>query len=133
MKKRISSGGHMNNTHTLHIALTTCDDIFYPGGVSTSITRIARSLSTHYNTRIDIIMLNTKQHTEFNPRGKNGIIQLDQRIDKDTVFNITPWTGGTSEPQHRVDMHYALLQLTRDHHYHLTQAFDAIITGSPTV
>jgi len=133
MKKRISSGGHMYNTKTLHIALTTCDNIFDPGGVSTSITRIARGLSTHYNTRIDIIMLNTKQHTEFNPRGKNGIIQLDQHIDKVTVFNIAPWTGGTSEAQHRVDMHYALLELARERQYHLMQAFYASITGFPTV
>src|SRR6266852_2790143 len=133
MKKRISSGGHMYNTKTLHIALTTCDNIFDPGGVSTSITRIARGLSTHYNIRIDIIMLNTKQHTEYNPRGKNGIIQLDQHIDKVTVFNITPWTGGTSEAQHRVDMHYALLELARERQYHLMQAFYASITGFPTV
>ena len=123
----------MYNTKTLHIALTTCDNIFDPGGVSTSITRIARGLSTHYNTRIDIIMLNTKQHTEFNPRGKNGIIQLDQHIDKVTVFNIAPWTGGTSEAQHRVDMHYALLELARERQYHLMQAFYASITGFPTV
>ena len=123
----------MNNTHTLHIAFTTCDNIFDSGGVSTSITRIARGLSTHYNTRIDIIMLNTKQQTEFNPRGKNGITQLDQRIDKMTVFNIAPWTSGTSESQHRVDMHYALLELARERQYHLMQAFYASITGFPTV
>jgi glycosyltransferase involved in cell wall biosynthesis len=133
MKIRISSGGHMNNTHTLHIALTTCDNIFDLGGVSTSIIRIARGLSTHYNTRIDIIMLNTNQYTEFNPRGKNGITQLDQRIDKVTVFDIAPWTGGTSEAQHRVDMHYALLELARERQYHLMQAFYASITGFPTV
>ena len=133
MKIRISFGGHLNNTHPLRIALTTCDNIFDSGGVSTSITRIARGLSTHYNTRIDIIMLNTKQHTEYNPRGKNGIIQLDQHIDKVTVFNITPWTGGTSEAQHRVDMHYALLELARERQYHLMQAFYASITGFPTV
>ena len=123
----------MNNTHTLHIAFTTCDNIFDSGGVSTSITRIARGLSTYYNTRIDIIMLNTKQQTEFNPRGKNGITQLDQRIDKMTVFNIAPWTSGTSEAQHLVDMHYALLELARERQYHLMQAFYASITGFPTV
>jgi L-malate glycosyltransferase len=123
----------MNNSHPFRIALTTCDNIFQTGGVSTSITRIARGLSTHYNARIDIIMLNTKQQTEFNPRGKNGITQLDQRIDKVTVFNIAPWTGGTSEAQHRVDMHYALLELARERQYHLMQAFYASITGFPTV
>jgi glycosyltransferase involved in cell wall biosynthesis len=123
----------MNNTHPLHIALTTCDNIFNPGGVSTSITRIARGLSTHYNTRIDIIMLNTKQETEFNPRGKNGIIQLEQRTDNVTVFNITPWTGGSSAAQHWVDVHYALLELARERQYHLMQAFYASITGFPTV
>jgi L-malate glycosyltransferase len=123
----------MNNTHTLHIAFTTCDNIFDSGGVSTSITRIARGLSTYYNTRIDILMLNTKQQAEFNPRGKNGITQLDQRIDKMTVFNIAPWTSGTSESQHRVDMHYALLALARERQYHLMQAFYASITGFPTV
>ena len=117
----------------LRIALTTCDNIFQPGGVSTSITRIARGLSTHYNAHIDIIMLNTKQQTEVNPRGKNGITQLDQRIDKITVFNITPWTGGASESQHQVDMHYALLELARERQYHLMQAFYASITGFPTV
>jgi len=42
----------------LRIALVTCDNIFDPGGVSTSITRIARCLSTHYNAQVDILMLN---------------------------------------------------------------------------
>jgi hypothetical protein len=61
----------------LRIALTTCDDILDAGGVSTSITRIARGLSTHYNAPVDILMLHSNQHTEFNPRGRNGIIKLD--------------------------------------------------------
>ena len=77
----------------LRIALTTCDNIFEPGGVSTSITRIARGLSTHYNARIDILMLKSDQHAEFNPRGKNGITQLHQRVDKVTVYQLAPWTG----------------------------------------
>jgi L-malate glycosyltransferase len=123
----------MNNTHPLHIALTTCDDIFDPGGVSTSITRIARGLSTHYNAQVDILMLNSDQHAEFNPHGKNGIIQLDQRIDNITVYKLAPWTGGSSEAQHQVDMHYALLELARERQYDLMQAFYASITGFPTV
>jgi len=123
----------MNNTYPLHIALITCDNIFNPGGVSTSITRIARGLSAHYNTHIDIIMLNTNQQTEFNPSGKNGIIQLDQRIDKVTVYNIAPWTDGTSAAQHWVDIHYALLELARERRYDLMQAFYASIAGFPTV
>jgi L-malate glycosyltransferase len=117
----------------LRIALVTCDNIFDPGGVSTSITRIARGLSTHYNAHVDILMLNSDQHAEFNPSGKNGIIQLDQRIDNVTVYSIAPWTGGTSEAQHQVDMHYALLELARERHFDLMQAFYASITGFPTV
>ena len=117
----------------LRIALITCDNIFDPGGVSTSITRIARGLSTHYNAQVDILMLNSDQHAEFNPSGKNGIVQLDQRIDNVTVYSIAPWTGGTSEAQHQVDMHYALLELARERQYELMQAFYASITGFPTV
>ncbi len=117
----------------LRIALITCDNIFDPGGVSTSITRIARGLSTHYNAQVDILMLNSDQQAEFNPSGKNGINQLDQRIDNVTVYSIAPWTGGTSEAQHRVDMHYALLELARERQYELMQAFYASITGFPTV
>jgi L-malate glycosyltransferase len=117
----------------LRIALITCDNIFDPGGVSTSITRIARGLSTHYNAQVDILMLNSDQQAEFNPSGKNGINQLDQRIDNVTVYSIAPWTGGTSEAQHRVDMHYALLELARERQYDLMQAFYASITGFPTV
>ena len=117
----------------LRIALVTCDNIFDPGGVSTSITRIARGLSTHYNAQVDILMLNSDQHAEFNPSGKNGIVQLDQRIDNVTVYSIAPWTGGTSEAQHQVDMHYALLELARERQYELMQAFYASITGFPTV
>src|SRR3989442_973533 len=101
----------MNNTHPLQIALTTCDDIFEAGGVGTSIVRIARGLSTHYNAQIDILMLDAGQRAEFNPRGRNGIIQLDQRIDNVTLYKIAPWTGGTSQAQQLVDMHYALLEL----------------------
>ena len=117
----------------LRIALVTCDNIFDPGGVSTSITRIARGLFTHYNAQVDILMLNSDQQAEFNPSGKNGINQLDQRIDNVTVYSIAPWTGGTSEAQHRVDMHYALLELARERQYELMQAFYASITGFPTV
>jgi glycosyltransferase involved in cell wall biosynthesis len=123
----------MNNIHPLRIALITCDDIFNPGGVSTSITRIARGLSAHYNAQVDILMLNTNQHTEFNPRGKNGVTQLDQHIDKATIYKITPWTGGTSEAQRWVDIHYAFLELARERRYDLMQAFYASITGFPTV
>ena len=61
----------------IRVALTTCDDIFGAGGVGTSITRIARGLSTNHNARVDILMLNSNQHAEFNPRGRNGIIKLD--------------------------------------------------------
>src|SRR5213078_3297160 len=98
----------------LRIALTTCDDIFDPGGVSTSITRIARGLSTHYNAQVDILMLNSDQHAEFNPSGRNGIIQFDQNLDNVTIYKLASWTGGTSEAQHWIDMHYALLALARE-------------------
>jgi glycosyltransferase involved in cell wall biosynthesis len=123
----------MNITRPLRIALTTCDNIFDPGGVSTSITRLAQGLSTHYNAQVDILMLNSNHQTQFNPHGKNGIIQLDQRIGNVTVYKLTPWTGGTSEAQHRVDMHYALLELARERQYDLMQAFYVSITGFPTV
>jgi len=118
---------------TLRVALTTCDNIFDPGGVSTSITRIALGLSTHYNTQVDVLMLNSDKHAEFNPHGKNGIIQLDQLIDNVSVYKLAPWTGGTSQAQHWVDMHYALLELARERQYDLMQAFYASITGFPTV
>ena len=123
----------MQNSHPLHIALTTCDNIYDPGGVSTSITRIARGLSTHYNAQVDILMFNQDQHAEFNPRGKNGILQLDQHIDNVVVYKLTPWTGGTSEAQCWVDIHYALLELAKERQYDLMQAFYASITGFPTV
>src|SRR6266566_1924814 len=123
----------MNNTHTLHIALTTCDDIFDAGGVSTSIIRIARGLSTNYNAQVDILMLHSDQHAEFNPLGRNGIIKLDQRLDDVTMYKLTPWTGGSSAAQHWVDIHYALLELARERQYDLIQAFYASITGFPTV
>jgi glycosyltransferase involved in cell wall biosynthesis len=123
----------MSNSHPLHIALTTCDNIFNPGGVSTSITRIARGLSTNYNAQIDIIMLNSNQHAEFNPRGRNGITKLDQRLDNVTIYKLTSWTGGSSAAQHWVDVHYAFLELARERRYDLMQAFYASITGFPTV
>src|SRR6516162_9817446 len=106
---------------SLHIALTTCDNIFDAGGVSTSLSRIARGLSTHYNAQVDILMLNSNQHAEFNPRGRNGIIKLDQRLDNVTVYKLTSWTGGSSAAQHWVDVHYALLELARERRYDLMQ------------
>jgi len=123
----------MNNIHSLHIALTTCDDIFDAGGVGTSITRIARGLSTHYNAQVDILMLRPDQRAEYNPRGRNGIIQLDRRIENVIVYKLVPWTGGTSHAQHWVDMHSALLELAGERQYDLMQAFYASITGFPTV
>src|SRR2546430_5355687 len=92
----------------LRLSLTTCDDIFDVGGVSTSILRIARGLSTNYNAQVDILMLNLDQHAEFNPLGRNGIIKLDQRLDNVTIYKLVPWTGGSSTAQHWVDIHYAL-------------------------
>jgi glycosyltransferase involved in cell wall biosynthesis len=133
MKIQISSGVHMNIIPPLRIALTTCDDIFDAGGVSTSIIRIARGLSTNYNAQVDILMLNSDQHTEFNPRGRNGLTQLDQSIDNITMYKLTPWTGGSSAAQHWVDIHYALLELARERRYDLLQAFYASFTGFPTV
>ncbi len=56
----------MSDTHPLHIALITCDDIFEAGGVGTSIVRIARGLSTQYNMQVDILMLNASNRTEPN-------------------------------------------------------------------
>src|SRR6266496_3334161 len=130
---RISSGGHMNIISPLRIAFTTCDDIFDAGGVSTSITRIARGLSTNYNAQIDILMLHSDQHAEFNPRGRNGIIKLDQILHNVTMYKLISWTGGSSAAQHWVDVHYALLELARERRYDLMQAFYASITGFPTV
>jgi len=98
-----------SQVNTLRIALATCDNIFDAGGVGTSIVRIARGLSTYYNAQVDILMLNPSEHAEFNPRGRNGIIQLDQRIDNVTLYTLAPWTGGTSQAQQRVGIHYALL------------------------
>ncbi len=117
----------------LRVALITCDDIFDAGGVSTSITRIARGLSTNHKAQIDIIMLNSNQHAEFNPRGRNGITKLDQRLDNVAIYKLTSWTGGSSSAQHWVDVHYALLELARERRYDLMQAFYASITGFPTV
>jgi glycosyltransferase involved in cell wall biosynthesis len=133
MKIRISSGGHMSIISPLRIAFITCDDIFDAGGVSTSITRIARGLSTNYNAQIDILMLNSDQHAEFNPRGRNGIIKQDELLDNVTMYKLTSWTGGSSAAQHWVDIHYALLELARERRYDLMQAFYASITGFPTV
>jgi L-malate glycosyltransferase len=132
-EKSISSGDHMSTTHPLHIAFITCDNIFDPGGVSTSIIRIARGLSTHYSAKVDILMLNVDQHAPFNSRGKNGIIQLEQYLDTITLYKLSPWTGGNSLAQHWVDIQYSLLELARERHYHLMQAFYASITGFPTV
>jgi L-malate glycosyltransferase len=123
----------MSITRPLRIALTTCDDIFDAGGVSTSITRIASGLLTTYNAQIDILMLHSNQHAEFNPCGRNGIIKLNQLLDNVTVYNIAPWTSGTSVSQHWVDIHYAILELARERRYDLMQAFYASITGFPTV
>ncbi len=123
----------MSDTHLLHIALITCDDIFEAGGVGTSIVRIARGLSTRYNMQVDILMLNSSNRAEFNPHGRNGIIQLDQRIEDVTLFKLASWTGGTSQAQRWVDMHYALLELAQERQYDLMQAFYASITGFPAV
>ncbi len=123
----------MNYTRPLRIALITCDDVFEAGGVGTSIVRIARGLSTQYNMQVDILMLNSSNRAEFNPRGRNGIIQLDQRIENVSLFKLATWTGGTSQAQHWVDIHYALLELAQERQYDLLQAFYASITGFPTV
>src|SRR5215470_662658 len=123
----------MNNVHPLRIALITCDDIFEAGGVGTSIVRIARGLSTLYKMQVDILMLNSSNRAEFNSRGRNGIIQLDQRIENVSLFKLVSWTGGTSQAQHWVDIHYALLELAQERQYDLMQAFYASITGFPTV
>ncbi|MGZ3609566.1 MAG: glycosyltransferase family 4 protein [Ktedonobacteraceae bacterium] len=117
----------------LRIAFITCDDIFDAGGVSTSVTRIARGLSTNYNARVDIIMLNSNQYAEFNPRGRNGITRLDQHLDNFTIYKLTSWTGGSSAAQHWVDVHNALLELAGERRYNLMQAFYASLTGFPTV
>src|SRR5215469_12289416 len=123
----------MNKAHTLRIALITCDDIFEAGGVGTSIVRIARGLSSLYKMQVDILMLNSSNRAEFNLRGRNGIIQLDQRIEDVTLFKLASWTGGTTQAQRGVDMHYALLELARERQYDLMQAFYAGITGFPAV
>jgi glycosyltransferase involved in cell wall biosynthesis len=123
----------MNNTNPLRIALTTCDDIFEAGGVSTSITRITRGLSLQYNAQVDIIMLKVKQHSAFNPAGKNGITRLDQRLGNVTLYKITSWSGASNPAQQWVDVHYGLIELASERRYDLMQAFYASITGFPTV
>ena len=123
----------MNNARPLRIALITCDDIFEAGGVGTSIVRIARGLSTRYKMQVDILMLNSSNRAEFNPYGRNGIIQLDRRIEDVTLFKLVSWTGGESLAQRWVDMHYALLELAQERQYDLIQAFYASITGFPVV
>src|SRR5712692_543060 len=129
----------MNTARVQRIALTTCDNVFEAGGVANSVVRIARGLSTYFNVQVDIIILDPDGGSEFNPLGKNGITQLDERfsapirpanadvLDKSalyiasscaqagrkedavTIFRLGPWTGGTSAAQHWVDIHYALL------------------------
>src|SRR5437588_702939 len=121
----------MDNARPLRIALTTCDNVFEAGGVANSIVRIASGLSTHFNAQVDILMLNTRQQSEFNPEGKNGITQLEQQVAGLTIFKLTPWTGGTSAAQHWVDIHYALLELAAERQYDLMHAFYASITGFP--
>ena len=123
----------MNNFARLRIALITCDDIFEAGGVSTSITRIAHGLSTHYNALVDIIMLDAKQNAEFNPRGRNGIIKLEQSLDDVTIYKLTSWTGGSNIAQQWVDVQNAFHELACERRYDLMQAFYASITGFPTV
>lgn len=123
----------MNILPPLRLALTTCDDIFDAGGVSTSITRIACGISTNYNAQVDILMLNSNQHAAFSPHGKNGIIKQEQLLDNVTIYKLTTWTGGSCTAQHWVDVHYALLELARERRYDLMQAFYASITGFPTV
>src|SRR5260370_3388418 len=83
--------------------------------------------------QVDILMLNSSNRAEFNPHGRNGIIQLDQRIEDVTLFKLASWTGGTSQAQRWVDMHYALLELAQERQYDLMQAFYASITGFPAV
>ncbi len=123
----------MSIVSPLRIALITCDDIFDAGGVSASIIRIARGLSTNYNAQVDILMLNANQHAEFNLHGRNGVIKLDQHLHNVTMYKLTSWTGGSSAAQHWVDVHYTLLELARERRYDLMQAFYASITGFPTV
>ncbi len=115
------------------IALTTCDDVFEAGGVGTSIVRLARGLSTAGNVQADIIMLDVSGRTAFNPRGRNGITQLDRQVDNVTMFRLSPWTGGTKTAQHWVDIHYALLELCAERRYNMLHAFYASIAGFPTV
>ncbi len=64
------------------LALTTCDNVFEAGGVGTSIVRLARGLSTAGNVQADIVMLDVSGRPAFNPRGRNGIAQLDRQVDR---------------------------------------------------
>lgn len=121
----------MSTTDLRRIALITCDNVFEAGGVGNSVVRIARGLSTHFNIQVDIIFLDPHERAEFNPPGKNGITQLDQRFDAVTIFKVSPWTGGTNAAQHWVDIHYALLELVQVRQYQLLHAFYASITGFP--
>jgi glycosyltransferase involved in cell wall biosynthesis len=115
------------------VALITCDNVFEAGGVGTSIVRLARGLSTAGNVQADIVMLDVSGRCAFNPRGKNGITQLDQQVDAVTMFRLSPWTSGTKTAQHWVDIHYALLELSAERHYDILHAFYASIAGFPTV
>src|SRR5438067_6867375 len=113
----------MNTAYPQRIALTTCDNVFEAGGVGNSVARIARGLSTHFNVEVDIIMLDPNASAGFNPRGQNGIEQLDQRLGAVSVFKLEPWTGGTSTAQSWVDIHYALLELAQERQYEILHAF----------
>src|SRR5260370_8210252 len=83
--------------------------------------------------QVDILMLNSSNRAEFNPHRRNGIIQLDQRIEDVTLFKLASWTGGTTQAQRLADMHYALLELAHKRQYDLSQAFHPSITGFPAV
>lgn len=123
----------MNNTHSLRIALTTTDNLFDAGGVENSIARIARGLASQFGIQIDILMLDHDGHTEFHPRGSNGITQIEHHSEHITVFKLAPWTGSARSEQRWLDIHYALLELAAQRQYALMQAFYASTAGFPTV
>lgn len=112
--------------------MTTTDHVFDTGGVENSIMRIARGLVEH-GMQVDILMFRDDELTAFHPNGNNGITPVPSPLDGLSLYRITPWLGSSLYEQQWIEMHYALLELARERHYDLMQAFYATIAGFPTV
>ena len=114
------------------IAFTTTDNVFDAGGVENSILRIARGLVDR-GMQVDILMLRDDEVTPFRPEGGNGITPVPSSLDGLSLYRITPWIGIEQHEQRWIEMHYALLEIARERHYELMQAFYATSAGFPTV